>query len=248
MPGAIVEVRCPNCDSPAVDREHGIGRLIAGILCFVGIGIPFFVYTTWRSNRLGDHMKCRLCRTTFTLAAQHVNFPRGTGASAVPEAELGTAASPILLLVVALSGALGLALAVVVASSVSGLLTSSSSAPTMAGVQSQTPATTAIAGGLNTPTPGAAEFSPFWVRNHEITDMWSGPEGQATAVSFGKTSAQFCVFLVVHPQDNARLYVLNPYSNDYFWIDEKSVGPADRPESQPGQRAPDQNCASADVR
>jgi hypothetical protein len=37
MPGAIVEVRCPNCHSPAVDREHGIGRLIAGILCFVGI-------------------------------------------------------------------------------------------------------------------------------------------------------------------------------------------------------------------
>lgn len=50
MPGVIVEVRCPKCDSPAVDREHGIGRLVAGILCFVGIGVPFFVYTTWRST------------------------------------------------------------------------------------------------------------------------------------------------------------------------------------------------------
>jgi hypothetical protein len=245
MPGVIVEVRCPNCDSPAVDREHGIGRLIAGILCFVGIGIPIFVYTTWRPHRLGDHMKCRLCRTTFALAAQHVNFPRGTSASTVPDTELKTAASPILLLVVALSGALGLALAGVVASSVSSLLSSSPSAPTtIAGVQSQTPSATAIAGGLSTPTAKTAEFSPFWVRNHEITDMWSGPEGQATAVSFGKTSAQFCAFLVVQPQDNARLYVLNPYSNDYFWIDQKSVGPADRPESQPGRRAPDQNSGS----
>jgi hypothetical protein len=50
------------------------------------------------------------------------------------------------------------------------------------------------------------------VRNHEITDVWSGPEGQATAVSFGNTSAQFCAFLAVHPQDNAGLYVLNPHS------------------------------------
>src|SRR5206468_1223285 len=76
-----------------------------------------------------------------------------------------------------------------------------SSAATVAGVQSQTPPATAMAGGLSTPTVGAAEFSPFWVRYREITNMWSGPEGQATAVSFGKTSAQFCAFLVVHPQN-----------------------------------------------
>jgi hypothetical protein len=38
--------------------------------------------------------------------------------------------------------------------------------------------------------------------------MWSGPAGQATAISFGKTSAQFCAFLVVRPPDDARLYVL----------------------------------------
>jgi hypothetical protein len=248
MPGVIVEVRCPNSDSPAIDREHGIGRVVAGILCFVGIGVPFFVYTTWRSNRLGDHMKCRLCRTTFTLGSQHVNFPRGTGAgTTVVDAELGTATSPMLLLAVALSGAIGLALAFVVATSVTGAFTSSPPAQTIGGVQSQATATAAVAGSLGTPIARATEFSSFWVRNHEITDMWSGPEGQATAISFGKTSAQFCAFLVVRPQDNGRLYVLNPYSNDYFWIDQKSVGRADRPESQPGQRAPDQNCSSVDV-
>jgi hypothetical protein len=249
MPGVIVEVRCPNCDSPAVARDHGIGRLIAAILSVVGIGVPFFIYTTWRSNRLGDHMKCRLCRTTFTLAAQHVNFPHGTGASnTVGDAELGTATSPMLLLSVALSGAVGLALAALVVSNVSGFFTSSSSAPTVAPVQPQATATTAGAGSLSPPTAQPVGFSPSWVRNYEITDMWSGPEGQASAVSFGQTSAQFCTFLVVQPQNNARLYVLNPYSNDYLWIDQKAVGPADPPESQPGQRAPDQNCSSADVR
>jgi hypothetical protein len=249
MQGVIVEVRCPNCHSPAVNREHGIGRFIAVILSFVGIGVPFFVYTTWRSNRLGDHVKCRLCRTTFTLAAQHVNFPRGTGAgSSVGDAELGTATSPMLLLSVALSGAVGLGLAFVVASGVTGLLTSPSPAATIAGVQSQATANTAVAGTVSNPIAGAIGFAPFWVRNHEITDMWSGPEGQASAMSFGKTSAQFCAFLVVRPQDNARLYVLNPYSNDYMWIDQHSVGPADAPESKPGQRARDQNCSSADVR
>ena len=135
-----------------------------------------------------------------------------------------------------------------VVSNVSGFLTSSSSAPTVAPVQPQAAATTAAAGSLSPPTAQPVGFSPSWVRNYEITDMWSGPEGQALAVNFGKTSAQFCTFLVVQPRNNARLYVLNPNSNDYFWIDQTAVGPADPPESQPGQRAPDQNCSSADVR
>ena len=37
------------------------------------------------------------------------------------------------------------------------------------------------------------------------------------------TSQQFCSFQVARPQDNSRLYVLNPYSKDYFWIDADAV-------------------------
>jgi hypothetical protein len=109
MAGAIVEVRCPNGDIQGVSRAHGVGWLIAAILSFVGVGIPFFVYMTWRPNRLGDRMKCSLCKATFRLDRQHVTFPYGTGAgSSSQDADVGAATSSILWVVVALSGAVGL--------------------------------------------------------------------------------------------------------------------------------------------
>ena len=55
--------------------------------------------------------------------------------------------------------------------------------------------------------------------------MWSGSSGQEGVISFGMTSQQFCSFQVTKPQEGARLYVLNPYSKDYFWIDADAVGP-----------------------
>jgi hypothetical protein len=65
-------------------------------------------------------------------------------------------------------------------------------------------------------------------------------------VSFGVTSAQFCIFEVVRQQDNARLYVLNPYDQNYFWIDATDVGPVDeRPTKKPGPKPGGQNCADA---
>ena len=108
----------------------------------------------------------------------------------------------------------------------------------------------------NTPTPappapskpaGAAaaapkSFEPYWVKNHRITEMWSGPAGQAGVVSSGQTSRQFCSFLVERPQDNARLSVMNPYAGDRIWIDAEAVGPAPAPERGPGPRPTDQNC------
>jgi hypothetical protein len=92
------------------------------------------------------------------------------------------------------------------------------------------------------PSPTAVPFAAFWVKNFTITDMWSGPSGQPGVVSFGQTSSQFCSFQVVKPQEGGRLYVLNPYSKDYFWIDADAVGPVDAPQKATGPKPADQNC------
>jgi hypothetical protein len=90
------------------------------------------------------------------------------------------------------------------------------------------------------PTP--VPFEPFWVQNHRITEMWSGPSSQSDAVSFGATSGQFCSFLMVLPPEGDRLYVFNPYSQNYLWIDAVDVGPAGPPEQRPDPRPTDVNC------
>lgn len=94
------------------------------------------------------------------------------------------------------------------------------------------------------PTATPQPFVPYWVKNHRLTEMWSGPPDQAGVVSFGTTSSQFCSFQVVRPQDGPRLYVLNPYSKNYFWIDADAVGPVPNPPQRgTGPKPPDQNCA-----
>lgn len=94
------------------------------------------------------------------------------------------------------------------------------------------------------PTPTAVAFQPFWVKNHRLTEMWSGPTDQPGVISFGTTSQQFCSFQVVRPQEGSRLYVLNPYSHNYFWIDADAVGPVSEPPTRAaGPKPPDQNCA-----
>jgi hypothetical protein len=95
-----------------------------------------------------------------------------------------------------------------------------------------------------TPVPEAApeQFEPFWVQNHRITETWSGPSSGPDTVSFGATSGQFCSFLVVLPPEGDRLYVFNPYSQDYLWIDAADIGPAGPPEQRPDPRPPDVNC------
>jgi hypothetical protein len=110
-----------------------------------------------------------------------------------------------------------------------------------------TPAPTAAAPARATatpppPIPTPVSFEPFWVQNHRITEMWSGPSSQPDAVSFGATSGQFCSFLVVRPPDGDRLYALNPYSQNYLWIDAADVGPAGPPEQRPDPRPTDVNC------
>jgi hypothetical protein len=92
------------------------------------------------------------------------------------------------------------------------------------------------------PTPA---FTPFWVKNHRLTEMWSGPTDGAGIVSFGTTSQQFCSFQVTLPPDGPRLYVFNPLSQNFFWIDADAVGPVGAPEQRADPAPVGQNCAEA---
>jgi len=84
-----------------------------------------------------------------------------------------------------------------------------------------------------------------WFANHRATPMWSGPRSQADATSFSDTSDRLCVFQERDRQGN-RLYVFNPYSENYFWIDEFAVSEIPTPETRPRlTRPPGQNCANA---
>jgi hypothetical protein len=111
------------------------------------------------------------------------------------------------------------------------------------------PTPTVVPAAVPSPAPvaqsAAPAFTPFWIKNHRLTEMWSGPPGQPGVVSFGTTSQQFCSFQVVQPQNTSRLYVLNPYTNNYFWIDEDAIGRVDPPERRTGPKPANQNCADA---
>ncbi|MCC6173777.1 MAG: hypothetical protein IT305_00605 [Chloroflexi bacterium] len=116
-------------------------------------------------------------------------------------------------------------------------------APTSTPFPASAPSPVALAA---SPAPTRPAFAPFWIKNHRVTGMWSGPEGQSGVVNFGTTSSQFCSFQVVRPADGSRLYVLNPYSDNYFWIDADAVGPVPNPpEHKPGPKPADQNCTEA---
>ncbi|MFN8524373.1 MAG: hypothetical protein U0821_14840 [Chloroflexota bacterium] len=97
-----------------------------------------------------------------------------------------------------------------------------------------------------TSSPTAADpsaFKPFWVKNHRITEMWSGSGEDKAAVSFGATSHQFCSFLVVRPENHGRLYVLNLATRNYHWIDSDAVGPApSEPPTEKGPAPAGRNC------
>ena len=89
-------------------------------------------------------------------------------------------------------------------------------------------------------------FTPFWVKNHRLTEMWSAQADGPGAVSFGTTSAQFCSFQVVQAPSGPRLYVLNPYTANYLWIDADAVGPVPNPPERKAEPKPQgQNCAEA---
>lgn len=99
-----------------------------------------------------------------------------------------------------------------------------------------------------TPTPvrpTATPEPPQWVKNHRLTEIWSGPASDRSAISFGRTSNTFCVFRIERAEDDARVYVYNPYSDGRFWIDVEAIGPVQPPAMLRGAKPPDQNCAEA---
>lgn len=86
-------------------------------------------------------------------------------------------------------------------------------------------ATTAVAvsDGKTAAVAGMAPFEPWWVQNHRETQLWSGPD--VGAASFGQVG-QWGYFQVVVPQQGSRLYVFNPVSRNYAYIDAGAVGPS----------------------
>lgn len=76
------------------------------------------------------------------------------------------------------------------------------------------------------PASAAAGFQPFWVENFVTTPIWSGPD--AAAINFGN-QPQFSSFLVVLPQAGSRLYVFNPRSGNFGYVDAAAVGPSGPP-------------------
>jgi lipoprotein-anchoring transpeptidase ErfK/SrfK len=71
-----------------------------------------------------------------------------------------------------------------------------------------------------------AEFTPFWVQNHQVTNLWSGPDDQA--VNHGRVP-QWSYLQVVQPQTSPRLFVYVPWTNNYAYVDSAAVGPSGPP-------------------
>lgn len=73
-----------------------------------------------------------------------------------------------------------------------------------------------------------AAFQPAYVQNFGADlQIYSGWDDKAA--SFGPAGPQFTTFRVVAPQIGKRIYVFNPVTDNYGWIDAEGVGPAGPP-------------------
>jgi len=73
-----------------------------------------------------------------------------------------------------------------------------------------------------------AAFQPAYVQNFGADlQIYSGWDDKAA--SFGPAGPQFTTFRVVAPQIGKRIYVYNPVTDNYGWIDAEGVGPAGPP-------------------
>lgn len=88
----------------------------------------------------------------------------------------------------------------------------------------------ALAVALNLQAETVSGYDPWWVQNHQQTQLWSGPD--PNAVSFGPVP-QWSYFQVVAPQKGTRLYVRNPANNGYAYVDAGAVGPSPPPPVSP---------------
>lgn len=67
------------------------------------------------------------------------------------------------------------------------------------------------------PTPTSnASFPTFWVQTNQDTPLWSVPDSSATRLG---TVPQGSFLLVLQPQVNQRLYVVEPKGRTFGWVD-----------------------------
>ncbi len=67
-------------------------------------------------------------------------------------------------------------------------------------------------------------FASYWVAAHTATTLWSDPFGSDLPLG---TAHQRAILQVSRPQDGDRLYVWNPGSEQWAWVDASDVGPID---------------------
>lgn len=67
----------------------------------------------------------------------------------------------------------------------------------------------------------------FWVQNFEITELWSGPNDAAIAFGWLRKFS----YLRVERWEAARLYVFNPRSQNFAYVNAAVVGPSGPPPS-----------------
>lgn len=73
-----------------------------------------------------------------------------------------------------------------------------------------------------------AQLQPAWVSNFDPNvHMWSGPTTDAS--DFGTAGPQGTIFPVVGPQVLNRIYVFDPVTQGYGWIDASGIGPSGAP-------------------
>jgi len=74
------------------------------------------------------------------------------------------------------------------------------------------------------PPPTTAAFREFWVAPYAETSFWTDPTD--TAEELG-TVPRWTALLVALPQIGHRLFVWDPRSDNYAWVDAEAVGPID---------------------
>ena len=79
--------------------------------------------------------------------------------------------------------------------------------------------------------PPPQTLSLAYIQNFDPrVHIYSGPcRCTADPIDFGPAGPQFTTFTVAGPQVGDRIYVYNPVTNNYGWIDSSGVGPAGPP-------------------
>lgn len=77
--------------------------------------------------------------------------------------------------------------------------------------------------------PCIARAEERWVQTHLATELWSAPGPDA--ISFGRVR-QFMYFRLHGEQQGDRLYVYNPRTDNFAYIDATAIGPSDSPPAE----------------